>query len=102
MNKESVPPSEWKRFPDPGNVKCWSLQNAPGCYELRREDCGQNILGVGGHLAVRTTFILPRPYGCGTGKNDAKRAFVLANIKHVGIGMRGSQLENGHRNANGE
>ena len=30
MNKESVPPSEWKRFPDPGNVKCWSLQMHQG------------------------------------------------------------------------
>jgi hypothetical protein len=76
--------SEWRSFPDPRSCGVLIAPFGPGCYELRRNDTGKKVLfGMGGHLAVRMTALLPRPYGCGTRKNQKKREYVLKFINEI-------------------
>ena len=68
--------SEWHWFPDPRKGEWLIALFGPGCYELRHGT--QLVLyGMGNHVALRMTSLLPAPLGCGTRHNRGKRRYVL-------------------------
>ena len=76
--------SKWRSFPDPRIGGVLAAPFGPGVYELRLRSSGELLLfGIGGHLALRMTSLLPAPHGRGTRNNGAKREFILANIADV-------------------
>ncbi len=76
--------SEWRSFPDPRHCGLLIAPIGAGCYELRRKDTGKLILfGMSGHVALRMTSLLPKPYGRGTRNNEHKRKYVLAHIEAI-------------------
>jgi hypothetical protein len=76
--------SEWRRFPDPREGGLLTAPLGPGCYELRRSDTGKLILfGMGGHVALRMTSLLPAPLGHGRRNNADKRNYILTHIENV-------------------
>lgn len=74
--------SEWRRFPDPRRCGVLVAPLGPGCYELRN---GRQLVlyGKGSHVAERMTSLLPKPWGCGTRNNRAKREYVLAHLRTI-------------------
>jgi len=73
--------TEWVPFPDPRRLGLIRAPFGPGIYELRRADTKEPVLrGQGGNCASRMSSLLPRPLGTGTRNNEAKRAYVLANL----------------------
>ena len=76
--------SKWRLFPDPRNGDCLIAPFGAGCYQLRLRDTKELILfGMGGHVALRMSSLLPTPLGCGTRNNIAKRNCVLEELGNV-------------------
>jgi hypothetical protein len=76
--------SDWRKFPNPRQRGILIAPFGHGCYELRRSDTGQLVLfGKGRNVASRMTSLLPRPLGCGTRNNAAKRNYILLYIERI-------------------
>ena len=75
--------SAWRPFPDPGSGGLLTAPFGPGCYELRHQDGRLVLFGMGGHVAMRMTSLLPQPQGAGTRNNADKRAYVLENLTTI-------------------
>ena len=73
--------SKWMPFPDPRNNGYLYAPFGAGVYELRRRSTGRKVLfGKGGNLVFRMSSLLPKPYGCGTRRNQEKQKYVLKYI----------------------
>jgi len=76
--------TEWRNFPDPRRCENLVAPIGAGCYQLRRKDDGKLVLfGMSGHVALRMTSLLPKPYGRGTRDNYRERDYVLSNIDNL-------------------
>jgi len=74
--------SKWLPFPNP--IQCDYL-HAPfgwGVYHLRKGE-KYVLFGSSKNLASRMCSLLPLPSGQGGRKNEAKRKYVLENIKSI-------------------
>ena len=87
VSEQKYPMAEWTKwrcFPDPRNGELLTAPLGPGVYELRHAPSGEFLLvGIGGHCANRMSSLLPKPLGCGTRNNSAKREYVLSHIAEV-------------------
>ena len=76
--------SEWRLFPDPRTGDVLTAPIGPGCYELKLRSNGELILfGMAGNVATRISSLLPKPFGCGTRNNSAKRDFVFEALGDI-------------------
>jgi len=76
--------TQWQSFPDPRKGQLLAAPFGPGVYELRHAISGELLLvGIGGHCANRMSSLLPKPFGCGTRNNSAKREYVLAHLADI-------------------
>jgi hypothetical protein len=74
--------SEWRLFPDPRKRELLTAPFGPGCYEL--SDGKQLVLyGMGNHVALRMTSLLPSPHGSGTRNNKGKQQYVFDRLGSV-------------------
>ena len=76
--------SEWRKFPDPRFCEFLIAPLGPGCYDIRRKDTEQLVcFGVGGHVALRMTSLLPAPLGRGTRNNKLKREYIAEHLPYI-------------------
>lgn len=76
--------SDWRPFPDPRKGEDLTSPIGPGCYELRHRRTDELILfGMSSNVAARLSSLLPKPWGCGTRSNSAKRDYVMAALADV-------------------
>jgi len=76
--------SEWRPFPNPTKKGILVSPFGSGLYQLRNKKTNEFVLfGIGGHLSVRMTSLLPKPYGVGTRRNEQKREYVWNNINEI-------------------
>jgi hypothetical protein len=76
--------THWRPFPDPrkGGILCAPF--GPGVYDLRRISTKEPVLfGIGSRCAHRMTSLLPKPLGCGTRNNSAKRDYLLEHLDDI-------------------
>ena len=74
--------SEWRPFPDPRARDVLIAPFGPGVYEIRHacRDDKLVLFGIGGHVAVRFSSLLPKPYGKGARNNKVKREYCLTHL----------------------
>ncbi|MCL7765059.1 hypothetical protein MPF19_16670 [Polaribacter sp. Z014] len=76
--------TDWKDFPDPRKGDYVSAPFGFGLYQLKNFKTNEFILfGIGNNCAYRMSSLLPKPFGQGTRNNEAKRDFVLENLKDI-------------------
>jgi hypothetical protein len=74
--------SKWRLFPDPRKRELLTAPIGPGCYALC--DGEQLVLyGMGNHVALRMTSLLPSPHGSGTRNNFGKRQYVVHRLGSI-------------------
>ena len=66
--------SEWRKFTDTRNGKYLVAPFGFGVYQLKNSKTNEfTLFGSGNNLAYRMSSLLPKPYGQGTRRNEAKR-----------------------------